>query len=176
MNDKNKHIILLGFMGCGKSTIGDLLVSSLPAYSFVDLDTVIETKEKSSISKIFATKGESHFRRLESIHLKNLISNTNKKYIISLGGGTPCYFGNMELVKDHISIYLKVGVERLVHRLSIEAENRPLIADLAKPELRHFIKSSLYYRKTFYEKASIHVMAHRSPDQIVNLILRKLNL
>ena len=102
-----KKIILLGYMGCGKSTIAKLLANST-SFSYLDLDEIIEKNENASVKNIFSEKGEIYFRKLEHQILEKLINN-QESFILSLGGGTPCYSNNHEFLKSSnvISIYLK---------------------------------------------------------------------
>ncbi|MCL4137402.1 UNVERIFIED_CONTAM: hypothetical protein GTU68_026081 [Idotea baltica] len=110
-------IVLLGYMASGKSSIGKKLSKRL-AMNFIDLDDYIIEKEKLSISEIFETKGEIYFRLIENRYLKEILQN-NHNFILSLGGGTPCYANNMELInKENVtSIYLQGSVSTMVKRL-----------------------------------------------------------
>ena len=101
-------IILLGYMGSGKTTIGIQLARKL-YLNFTDLDEFIEEKEQKSIKEIFKQKGEIYFRKIEHKYLKQFI-NENESYVLSLGGGTPCYAGNLDLIlkdKKSLSFYLQ---------------------------------------------------------------------
>ena len=93
-------------MGCGKSTIGKRLANKL-SLKFIDLDAYIEEKEQQTIAELFATKGEIYFRLQETIYLKELLASTDD-FVLSLGGGTPCYSNNMQqvLTSTAISFYL----------------------------------------------------------------------
>ena len=90
-------------MGSGKTTIGKYL-SEKSYIPFFDLDTYIETKEKLSITDIFDKKGEIYFRKIEHLYLKEFLQD-NDSYVLSLGGGTPCYAGNMDIIKEHTDIH-----------------------------------------------------------------------
>ena len=117
-------IILLGYMGSGKSTIARELSQKLDL-EMIDLDDYISDKEQSSIASIFKNKGEIYFRKLENIALKEIIT-TKKKYVLSVGGGTPCYANNIEMILAcDISIYLRGTIQTLRDRLVLEKENRP---------------------------------------------------
>ena len=89
-------MILLGYMGSGKSTVGQELAVAL-SLRFVDLDNFIESQENASISKIIEDKGIIYFRKIEQEHLKVVLHEANSM-VISLGGGTPCYYDNMEMI------------------------------------------------------------------------------
>ncbi|MCL4148551.1 UNVERIFIED_CONTAM: hypothetical protein GTU68_041866, partial [Idotea baltica] len=115
-------------MASGKSLIGKKLAESLN-FKFIDLDDYIEIKEKLSISEIFSNYGEIYFRKLEHLTLKALISD-NQNCVISLGGGTPCYSNNLDLLLNNSEIktlYLKVSITNLLDRIFKEKSKRPLI-------------------------------------------------
>ena len=148
-------ITLLGYMGSGKSTIG-LQLASILGYEFIDLDNFIEEKEQLSIKEIFNAKGEIYFRKLESIYLKEVYASKND-VVLSLGGGTPCFSGNMELInsENSKSIYLKLLPKSLSDRLFLEKEQRPLISHLkTEDDLVEFIAIHLFERQNFYSKAT----------------------
>lgn len=148
-------ITLLGYMGSGKSTIGMHLASIL-GYDFIDLDSFIEEKEGLSVKEIFKSKGEIYFRKKETFYLKDIVSNYNK-IVLSVGGGTPCYSNNIELLnsKNLTSIYLKLSAKSLSDRLFFEKENRPLISHLQTKEALHeFIAIHLFERQNYYQRAS----------------------
>lgn len=150
------NIILLGYMGCGKSSIAKALAGKLKMNN-IDLDDYIENQEGKMITQIFADHGEIYFRKRENQYLKQLLE-TYTNHIISLGGGTPCFAGNMELLKDNDqnkSIYLKTSLEELVDRLFLEKEKRPLIAHIAtKEDLKDFIRKHLFERSFYYNQAA----------------------
>lgn len=110
-------IVLLGYMGSGKSFIGQKLAQKMNLKHY-DLDEYIERKEQMSIAKIFSEKGEVYFRKIEHIYLKEIV-NIDQNFVLSLGGGTPCYFNNMDMLlnNDIKTIYLKTSVTVLVERL-----------------------------------------------------------
>lgn len=150
-------IILLGYMGSGKSTVGKLLSKSIN-YKSLDLDKLIENKENLSINNIFKEHGELYFRKLEHQILKETLK-TNDNLIISLGGGTPCYANNMELFKDEniISIYLSSSVNELFERLKFNKSKRPLIANLNDDELKEFIAKHLFERSFYYNQSKVKI-------------------
>ena len=112
-----KKIILIGYMGSGKSVISKKLSVAI-SIPVVELDEFIEEKAHNTIKTIFEKKGELHFRKLENQLFKQLLQENNTK-IISTGGGTPCYFDNHKLLNGEniISIYLKASVDTLYNRL-----------------------------------------------------------
>lgn len=150
-------IILLGYMGCGKSTIANRLSksSNIP---YVDLDKNIEERTNLSINEIFEQRGEIYFRKLEHDIFVELLNST-EKLIIGLGGGTPCYANNHELLKGDniISIYLKASVETLFERLVSNKSKRPLIAEKSDEEMKEFIAKHLFDRSFYYNQAQYKV-------------------
>jgi shikimate kinase len=148
-------IILLGYMASGKTTIGKEVSNSL-SMNFIDLDAYISQQEKRSISDIFKFKGEIYFRRIENIYLKELL-NSKDNFLLSLGGGTPCYSNNMELIQNSKAktIYIKASIPTLVARLIKEKSTRPLIADIENEKITEFVAKHLFERRFFYEQADI---------------------
>lgn len=146
---------LTGYMGSGKSTVGEKLAAKLK-YDFIDLDKLIESDYKQSIPEIFATKGEKEFRVMEHNTLKRVIEKNN--VVVACGGGTPCYYDNMELMSNNgVTVYIKMSVDALVDRLTNAKEKRPLIENKTAPELRSFIKRQLEKREDIYHKAQYTV-------------------
>lgn len=170
-------IVLMGYMGSGKSTIG-LQLAKILDYIFVDLDAHIEAKENKSIPEIFTTKGEVYFRKKETSYLKELL-DTNGSYVIALGGGTPCYGTNLQLILDADdvkSVYLKLSIPSLVNRLELEKSKRPLISHLKTLDaLTEFIGKHLFERSPYYSQANQIIIAdEKSVDDIVESIVLKL--
>lgn len=153
-----RKIILLGYMGCGKSTIANKL-SKTTNIPFVDLDQIIEEKTNLSINQIFEQHGEIHFRKLEHEVFVELL-NSPENLIIGLGGGTPCYANNHELLKgDNVfSIYLKASIETLFNRLAANKDKRPLIANKTEEEMKEFIAKHLFDRSFYYNHAQYKVV------------------
>mgnify|MGYP000929308201 CR=1 FL=1 len=169
-------VILLGYMASGKSLIGKKLAELLN-YNFIDLDDCIASEEDMSIKEIFKNKGEIYFRNREHEILKDLVS-IDQKCVISLGGGTPCYSHNLELLlndSDLKTIYLKVSIKNLSDRLFKERENRPLVSHLkTKEALFEFIGKHLFERLVFYDQAKITIDANKSENEIIESILLQL--
>jgi len=170
-------IFLSGYMGSGKSLISQHLSEKLQI-PLVDLDDQISLIERQSISEIFERKGEIHFRKLESRILKDVL-NEPASLIISLGGGTPCYGINMELIKsfpDSKMVYLKASVGFLTERLFLEKDSRPLISHLtSKDDLEDFIRKHLFERGYYYNQSDIIVdVEDKDPAAIATEILKKL--
>ena len=168
-----KTIVLIGYMGSGKSAIGKRLALH-KSLSFIDLDEYIESQEKITISKIFQQNGELYFRRKEHFYLEKLLSK-KPKAVISLGGGTPCYFSNIDAIvnkKNVISFYLKTSPKFLAKRLFHIKDHRPLISHLqTASELEDFISKHLFERLPYYIKAEYHIKTDTyNIDQLVNQI------
>ncbi len=148
-------IILLGYMGSGKTSIGNYLKQELN-YKFYDLDNFIEEKWDLNISNIFETKGELYFRKVERIALEEILDQKSPM-IISLGGGTPCYFNNIDYMNNQegsMTFYLKSSVESLSNRLLIDRKNRPLVNNLKNiEEIKEYVNKHLFERNQFYFKA-----------------------
>ena len=147
-------IILLGYMGSGKSTIGQTLANELNL-SFVDLDHAIEKEIGMSIRDFFEASGELKFRRLENDVLKKVILE-NSSMILSTGGGTPCYGNNLEFMKSALNtkvFYLKASIKTLSERLVSEKNTRPLIQAIGEEDLPEFIGKHLFERSNFYLQA-----------------------
>ena len=164
-------IVLLGYMASGKSTIGREISKKLDM-KFIDLDDYITKREKTSISEIFKVKGEIYFRRIESSYLSEIL-NSKDSFILSLGGGTPCYSNNMELIlnSEASSIYIKAGIKTLVSRLTAEKNRRPLVAELEDDKLVEFVAKHLFERRFFYEQASMTVNTEdKSTEEITTEI------
>ncbi|HTQ64840.1 MAG TPA: shikimate kinase [Puia sp.] len=149
-------IFLIGFMGSGKTHWGKLLAEKLHL-TFFDLDTVITEKENKTISEIFAEKGEEFFRYLEKDVLEELV-NENNDFIISSGGGTPCFFNNIEFMKKNGKVvWLNTSIDTLKQRLLKERTSRPLIRNIGEQELKVYIIRKLGERKLYYEQADLIV-------------------
>ncbi|OEJ98811.1 shikimate kinase [Flavivirga aquatica] len=152
-------IILIGYMASGKSTLGKKLAKKAN-YDFLDLDDFIEKKENASVSEVFKTKGEIYFRKQEAFYLKELLKGDNN-IILSVGGGTPCYGDNMDLIlnaNNVKSIYLKASIPTLVSKLIKKKSKRPLIAHIeSEEELTEFIGKHLFERVQFYNNAEIKI-------------------
>ncbi|HEY8959605.1 shikimate kinase [Chitinophaga sp.] len=144
-------IYLLGFMGAGKSYWGKQLADhwQLPYY---DLDEVIVEAEEMAIADIFATKGEDYFREKESRLLREL--SKQDKFLISCGGGTPCFQENMDFMNEHgTTVWINPSVETMVERLQRKKSKRPLIADLEDEDLVGFVEKKMAERLPFYQQS-----------------------
>ena len=169
---KQMKLILIGYMGSGKSTIGKQLANSLNS-SFIDLDDFISEKNQSPISDIFKNKGELFFRKQEFVCLQEILDNKDK-LVLATGGGTPCYGVNMDamLEKSDKVIYLDMSIPALVTRLEGEKMKRPLIANLENDKLPEFIGKHLFERRPVYRRASLRVLCdNKTVSEIVSEIL-----
>ena len=149
----------MGYMASGKSTIGKRLAIKLK-YKFVDLDDLIEFKENASVSEVFKLKGEIYFRKQEALYLREQLQ-TKENIILSVGGGTPCYSGNMDAIlnaADTKSVYLKASIPTLIEKLMKKKATRPLIAHIETEEaMGEFIGKHLFERAYYYNQANIKV-------------------
>ena len=159
-------------MGCGKSRVGEALSQCIDI-PYVDLDSFIEQQENSSIKSIFEAKGELFFRKIERQYLEQLLTQ-KEPIILSLGGGTPCYYNSMDYIVSSkvLSFYLKAQITTLRDRLLLEKNNRPLISHLqTDQELTEFIGKHLFERLPFYGKASHTVSVDTdSPEELAQKI------
>ena len=146
-----KRIILIGYMGSGKTTVGKAL-SKATGMMFYDLDWYIESRMRKTVSQIFAERGEEGFRQIEYNMLHEVAEFEN--VIISCGGGTPCFFDNMDYLNQQGDVvYLKATPETLYKHLLMAKVERPLLKDKTPEELIAYITEHLKERAPFYEKA-----------------------
>ena len=165
-------------MGSGKSAVGKLLAEEMKL-PYLDLDDEISKAEGRNITEIFKSSGEIYFRRKESETLKKLLKSP-EKFVLSLGGGTPCYGKNLQLMKEEegvVLVYLKTGLEELKKRLYSEQEQRPLLAHLkTPPELEDFIRKHLFERAFYYNQSDIIIQTdEKSPVEVASEIIKKLD-
>lgn len=159
-------LVLIGYMGSGKSTLATRLAQewNLP---LLDLDQELEQKLEASIPEIMQEKGEIYFRKQERQMLEKLL--IKEKYVLSTGGGTPCYYDNIDLINSQAtSVYLNSSVKVLVQRLEKERLSRPLLAHLEASELPEFVAKHLFERAHFYQQAHLTIPSTRPgvEDQI----------
>ncbi len=149
------RIYLIGFMGSGKSYLGKALASQLNL-SYLDLDDWLEKEEGRSISRIFSESGEMEFRKLEAQYLRATAQHQN--IVVATGGGTPCFFENMDWANENgVTIYLNASPRLIASRLSGEKSKRPLISSLNDEELLSFIENKLAERESFYHQAHLQL-------------------
>ena len=170
------NVIILGYMGCGKSTIAKIL-SEVLQYECIDLDKYIEEQEQCSVKTMFETKGELYFRTKEQLYLKTLLDEASNK-VIALGGGTPCYYDNMKVITSSTtskSFYINTSINELCKRLFTEKSKRPLIAHIeTKEALMEYIGKHLFERSVYYSQADEIIKGNNTPNEISKAIIAKL--
>ena len=150
-----KRIILIGYMGAGKTTIGRALAKEL-GLAFYDLDWYIENRRRKKVSQIFAEMGEEAFRQIEHNMLHEVAEFED--VVISCGGGTPCYFDNIDYMNQQAQVvYLHCSPEVLHGHLLMGKTERPLLKGKSPEELIDFIKTQLFAREQYYNKARYHL-------------------
>jgi len=164
----NQNIFLIGFMGSGKSHWGHIWALEY-GYTFYDLDTEIEKAFEMRVEEIFEAHGEDKFRELERYHLRKF--EKKKKYLLSCGGGTPCFFDNLEWMKEHGEIiYLKASPEYILDRVMDETTKRPLLKEVNPAELLFFIQKKLKEREPVYLKANHILEVEKLQNDSLNFI------
>lgn len=172
-----ENIVLVGFMGSGKTSVGEYLSTQL-SYSLVDTDQIIEADCQTSISQIFSDKGEEFFRELETQTIEKLATSL-EKHVVSTGGGLPMRACNADILKKiGFVVYLKISKESVLRRLQGD-QTRPL---LAGENVEEKVEKLLDYRDPIYE-VSAHIVvcvdewkdgvyADRSFEDIAEEIIR----
>ena len=165
-------IFLIGFMGSGKTHWGQRLAARLNL-PFFDLDSLIIEKENRSVAEIFDEKGEEFFRFLEKETLES-VTDQQESFILSCGGGTPCFFNNIEFMKKNGKvIWLNTSVDVLRQRLQRERLSRPLIADVSEDELQRYIVRKLSERRMYYQQADVTVSEENTNlDELIRILLQ----
>ena len=164
-----KNIVLMGFMGAGKTTIGKKLAKAL-AYEFIDTDEWIEKEQGRKISDIFAEDGEAVFRDMETDLLKRL-QGREEKFVLSVGGGMPVREENRALLRNlGIVIYLKTSKEEIIRRVSGD-KNRPL---LQGGDLEEKVTNLMNAREQIYvETAHVEVITdEKNPLEVIEEIIK----
>ena len=160
---------LIGFMGSGKTHWGKIW-ASLYGFTFIDLDEVIEKKEGKSIADIFDIKGEPYFREVEAAALRSFDDLENT--IIACGGGTPCFYQNMEWMNERgTTIYLYSTTQEILQRVLSEQDKRPLIKKMNEGELLFFIEQKLKERAEFYNAATTTIQSSEATEQTFKNLL-----
>ena len=163
------RIYLIGYMGCGKSTLGRKLAATLNL-DFIDLDTFLEEKYFRTIPQIFAEEGEGAFRIKEQKVLHEV--SAFDEVVVATGGGAPCFFDNMEVMNQAgFCFFLDVDTESLVNRLIHSKTERPIIKGKSPDELHQFIDEMMLKRRPFYEKAHYIIKGNEiNPEQVLALL------
>ena len=150
-------LFLIGMMGTGKSYWTKKLSKKLKSGGY-DLDYLIESHEEKTIAEIFSEDGEAYFRKSEAKILRWFAEK--KSFVLSTGGGTPCFNKNMEWMNQQgITVWIDEPIDILVARLLPEKNHRPLIRDLSDDELYQFLSTKLAERQPFYQLAAYHLVA-----------------
>lgn len=158
-------IFLVGFMGCGKSTIGRMVAKRL-GFAFADTDKMVEEAAGKSIEEIFGHDGEAAFRRMETEIL--LLISPQDDIIVATGGGAPCTPGNIDIMsRTGRIVYFDTEPERLFGRLKRGRERRPKIAGMDDAALMAFIKKSLSEREKYYSQASVIIDCNGVSDEYI---------
>lgn len=148
-------LFLVGYMGCGKSSIGRALARRLE-YRFLDMDTLLEQRCGRSVREIFAAEGEERFRELERDMLSELIAGTERNAVVATGGGAPCFFDNMARMNEAgLTVYFQMSPAKLAARLEHGKAKRPLLKDKTPEELEGFIRDNLARREAFYLQSKL---------------------
>lgn len=145
------RIFLIGYMGAGKTTLGKAFARSM-GLTFIDLDWYIEERFHKTVRQIFEERTEEGFRELEKRMLHEVADFEN--VVIATGGGTPCFFDNVEYMnRKGDTVFLDVSQEVLFRRLKVAKQQRPLLAQKNDEELKAFIADALQKRMSYYSKA-----------------------
>ncbi len=158
-------IYLVGFMGCGKSSVGRRVAKRL-GFEFADTDSMVEEAAGASVPEIFARDGEEAFRRMESEVLCRFDPASNT--IVATGGGAACSDANIEAMKSRgRMIYFRLSADRLFERLQRGRHHRPKIADMDDASLMEYISSTLAMREPFYSQASMAIDCDGVSDEYI---------
>ena len=145
------RIFLIGYMGAGKTTLGKAFARAM-GLTFIDLDWYIEERFHKTIRELFTERGEEEFRKLERRMLHEVAEFED--VVISVGGGTPCFFDNVEFMNmAGETVYLDVNIQVLFRRLKVAKQQRPLLDGKTDEELLLFIQEALQKRLPFYSRA-----------------------
>ena len=166
------RILLVGFMAAGKTTLGKALARDL-GLQFVDLDHYIENRYHRSVSQLFADRGEEVFRQIE----RNMLHEAAEfeDIVLSCGGGTPCFFDNMEYMNTQgVTVFLEAAVDVIYTRLTIARTKRPLVTGKTSDELRQYITDMLVRRAPYYTRAHHTFCADHleNPEQVSDSVQR----
>ena len=162
-----KRIYLIGYMGCGKSTLGRKLAKHA-GMQFIDMDHYIEKRNCKTVPQIFNEEGEAEFRKKERKALEELSEFSD--VVIATGGGAPCFYNNIDLMnRTGKTIYMNIDPQILAARLLSSKTERPLIKGKSRDELVRFIDESLQNRNEFYSRAHIQIT---KPDMDLAEVMR----
>ena len=167
-----KRILLVGFMAAGKTTLGKALAREM-GMQFIDLDHYIESRYHSTVSQLFTERGEEAFRQIERNMLHEVAEFED--VVIATGGGTPCFFDNMDYMNAQgITVFLDASVDVIHTRLTIARVQRPLVAGKSAEELRTYIAEMLGHRMPYYSRATHTFCANRleNVEQVIESVVR----
>ena len=167
-----KPIVVIGMMASGKTTVAKEL-AKLSELKHIDLDEEIVKSQGASISEIFEQKGEEYFRELESKILKQIFEQNPSSIVLSVGGGTPSFFDNMEFINDHgFSFYLNVTQENIIDRLlnNQSQDVRPMIDITSPTKLINKIYKLYDERFDSYLKAQFFINGNEEPAIVAEKI------
>ncbi|MBR1792647.1 MAG: shikimate kinase [Bacteroidales bacterium] len=168
------RIYLIGYMYCGKTTIGKKLANSL-GWQFIDIDQLIEERYRTSIPLFFQHYGEPLFRQIETqtLHETKQVENA----VISTGGGTPCHNNNMEWINQHgTSIFLSLNAENIYSRMKASHKHRPILASIPEQQRYPFIQQQLAQRLPHYAQARHTLIIDQTPPtEIIKSIYEIIN-
>lgn len=158
-------VFLVGYMGCGKSTIG-AAVARMLGFRFMDMDRELEREAGCSVSEIFARSGEEGFRAMERDFIGRMSDGGD--CVVATGGGAPCFGDNMRRLNEAgITVYFKMSPEKLASRLKYGKAKRPLIRDLDDGELLSFIAENLVRREPYYSQARLVIDCDGASDEYI---------
>jgi shikimate kinase len=167
----SKSVILVGMMGCGKSTLGKILASELNL-EFIDSDRDLESVFGTDIRTYFLENNESAFRQAEHDYISSF---SKKNFVMATGGGLPCFHGNMKILKQlGTVVYIECSVETLLKRLENQVATRPMLRDLTSVAREKKIKSLIQQRKDCYDTANIVVNGDLEIEMIISAILKSI--
>lgn len=166
------HIILCGMPGSGKTTVGKRIADK-KGVDFYDLDDLVENRAQMTISRFFFLHGEEEFRKAEQTVLNEFLNNhKDESWVLSLGGGTPAFFNNLDLVLENGNLYfLDAPINTLVDRLKKQNPKRPLLQENPAKKLEELLQQRL----PFFEKAIQKVRTNDSPERIASYIISREN-
>ena len=177
-----KPVFLIGYMGCGKTTLGEVLARQM-GLRYIDLDEYIEQRHGMSVVEIFDKKGQESFRVMEIEALHEVAAMTD--VVVGCGGGTPCHGGNMEVMNEAgITVWLTTSPERITARLLLPEQKikRPKIVDLPDDAVLPFVKKELEARTPYYCQAQLQFDStdietgpdtRRTARRLANLLLAR---
>jgi len=167
------RIFLIGFMGCGKTATGWRLAQKI-GWQWLDTDKFIEQRYRKNLPELFDETGEEKFRKIEHNILLEVAEFNN--VVISCGGGLPCFYDNMEIIKNAgTTIYLKDTADNLFERLKKTKNERILLKNKTETELKNYIFETLQKREEFYQQAHFTVNVDKNFDHLNKIFLKVFN-